>query len=1028
MPHRRNGHLIGREHPAAVLRAEFDRARESHGGLVLVTGEAGIGKTALVTEAADEARRHGVLVLSGACWDSASAPGFWPWVQVVRALRRSVPPGEWAAAQRAAGAELAVLLGEAPGSAPVEPFRLFDAVTTALVSVSQLRPVAVVLDDLHAADPASLKLCEFAARHTWFERLVLVGTYRDDEVEAAEHPLRPLLTSLPAKARTVSLTGLSPDEVGHLMTRTAGREPGARLAAAVHRRTGGNPFFVEQAARLWAGGRSVTAIAPGVRETVRRRLSLLPDAVVRLLGDAAVLGPEFDRQVLAASAGLALPRVEQLLDQAVAARLVVAAGNGRFGFVHDLVRETLYASLDDAGERHAAVVRALDRSPELAGRVFPADLARHGLLAGNRLEPGRAVDLLLVAARDAARRMAADEAIAHYRRALDGTGEPHRRVVIALKLGAQLHHAGDRDEAWEVLRSAATSARELGEPALLTRAALTLHRIGDAGEQAELKLGLLTEAHRRLFAAEGERPPEQLVRELTGHLTVLARRGGDDEVLGFSLWTLHDAIWGPGTAAERQTLAEELAVIGRRSADPEMEQHAASLRWAALLEQGDPRCFAQLDEFVAMAEREGGPPARISAYVDRSITATLTGEFEQAEVCHDEAMRLVPADERHRYAFVTEHLWWARTLLRGRFDELERLSQDFDHPFPRLIEAVTAVQRGDLGVAVRYLREAPETLPRMIVPLWLRFQAQLAAAVRDPALCERARAALAPLAGQWLVSIFGCDISGPVSLWLAKLDAAQARWDDAVEGFTAALREAETLRARPWAVEARTGLAAALLGRGAPGDRAEAQRLAKEAAREAAALGLPKSGVDLFAGNEFRFTGAVWSLGMAGRTVHLPDAKGLRDLHFLLGRPGVEVPAVQLLDPAGGELVVAARRFGGDEVLDEEARARYRDRLTVLDEQIDRALERGDDDKAAAFDAERQALLDELRVAAGLAGRPRRLGDETERARKAVTARIRDVLRKLDGHHPELAAHLRATVSTGTSCCYRPGRETAWRL
>ncbi|MFC7102787.1 AAA family ATPase [Nonomuraea rubra] len=104
--------LIGREHPAALLRAEITRLIGSHGGLVLVTGEAGIGKTTLVTDAAGEARRCGALVVGGACWDSGGAPGYWPWVQVIRALRRAATPEEWAAAEEAAGGSLTTLLGE----------------------------------------------------------------------------------------------------------------------------------------------------------------------------------------------------------------------------------------------------------------------------------------------------------------------------------------------------------------------------------------------------------------------------------------------------------------------------------------------------------------------------------------------------------------------------------------------------------------------------------------------------------------------------------------------------------------------------------------------------------------------------------------------------------------------------------------------------------------------------------------------------------------------------------------------------
>lgn len=143
---------------------------------------------------------------------------------------------------------------------------------------------------------------------------------------------------------------------------------------------------------------------------------------------------------------------------------------------------------------------------------------------------------------------------------------------------------------------------------------------------------------------------------------------------------------------------------------------------------------------------------------------------------------------------------------------------------------------------------------------------------------------------------------------------------------------------------------------------------------------------------------------------------------------GDDLSAVVLLDPEGGEAMVAARRFGGDPVLDEEAKIRYRRRLERLDEEIDRAAELGDDRRAEEFGRERAALLDELRTAAGLGGRTRRLGDEAERARKTVTARIRDTLRKLDALHPELAAHLRESVTTGSSCSYRPGRPVDWLL
>ncbi|MFC7615853.1 ATP-binding protein [Actinokineospora soli] len=227
---------------------------------MLVAGEAGIGKTTLVTTAADEARRHGALVLSGSCWDSDSVPGLWPWVQVVRGLRRAASADEWAGVEAAAGSALAVLLGERP--AEEAEFPLFDAVTSALVAVSQDRPVVVVLDDLHWADAASVKLLAFAAQHAWFERLLLIGTYRDVDVEGTGHPLEPLILPLVSKATVLTLTGLSEDEVGDLIALTGVDRPDPALVAEVHRRTGGNPFFVEQTARLWHGTGAL-AVPPG---------------------------------------------------------------------------------------------------------------------------------------------------------------------------------------------------------------------------------------------------------------------------------------------------------------------------------------------------------------------------------------------------------------------------------------------------------------------------------------------------------------------------------------------------------------------------------------------------------------------------------------------------------------------------------------------------------------------------------------------------------------------------------------------
>ncbi|MFI6306099.1 ATP-binding protein [Amycolatopsis thailandensis] len=1037
--------LIGRDHPAGVLRAEIARAAESHGGLVLVTGEAGIGKTTLVTGAAEEAKRLGALVLNGSCWDSSSAPGYWPWTQVVRGLRRAVGQGCWAAM---ADSELDVLLGETRGDGAADGFRLYDAVTSVLVTASQDRPVVVVLDDLHWADAASLRLLEFAARHTWFERLLLIGTYRDVEVETTDHPLRSLMLPLLAKATSVTLTGLEPEEVGTLMARTAGAEPDSALVAEVHRRTGGNPFFVEQTARLWHSGGSAETIAPGVADALQRRLSLLPQPVLELLTTASVLGREFHRRLLAGVASAPVPQVDRLLDQAVAARLAVVHGQGRFAFAHDLVRETLYASLSEADRRkqHAAVIATVREAPASPDRLFPADMARHALLAGRELDPGEAVDLLLAAAIDATGRMALEESATHYRRAMEVAVDRRRRAVIALELGAHLTRNQSSEEGQEVLDGAKALIRELDDDDLLARLALTLIRADHKGLRAEETTALLTEAYQRLCGGKpgDDVSVDRMTQEVTARIMMTARDVHDDSALLFGLWARHDAIWGPGTATERQRLTEELIAVGRRTGNSELEHFASSFRWVALLEQGDPRYLEQYRDFLAMASTNLVPSSYLASMIDQNIIAILQGRFAEAEAFL-KRLEHVEGDSEHPYFGNLHQLQrWARWCLQGRFEDLAGLHREIarsGYGYSRLLEAITAAQREDVAEAVRLTDLAAEArpFPRELEPLWLRCQAQSAALSGDPDRCEAARATLAPHSGEWVVSLYGCEVSGPVDLWLGRLDLAQHRWNEAAGKLRDAALSADRMQSTPWAVEAKSWLAKALLGRNLEEDPAEAAALLSEVDREAGAIGMSHVVARVeetrksvrtppVPAAEFRRDDAVWTLHFDGVTAHLPDSKGLRDLHFLLGRPGSDVTAVRLLDPEGGEVVVAAKSLGGDAVLDDEAKARYRARLDELDELIDSATALGQDTRAASLDRERDALLAELRSAAGLGGRTRRLGDEAERARKTVTARIRDTLRKLDEQHPALATHLRASVTTGSSCRYAPDDKVPWRL
>ena len=314
-PHRLRGQnlgvpvdmLVGRQLGIGVLRSAVDAAVGGTGGVVLVAGEAGMGKTALAAEAVVFAKARGAVAIWGACWEGDGAPGFWPWIQVVRALAGD--GGEEAG--RAVLAELTGATGARGGILGDESaarFRTYDVAVRYLRGQAAQRPVVVVVDDLHWADVSSLRLLVFLARHVRDAAVLVIGTYRDVEVAVGDHPGRRLLGELAGQAELVQLAGLTAGEVGELLEMVCGEQPPTVLVRAVHDRTAGNPFFVRQIARLLASQGApldrapVTGVPPAVGEVLARRLARLPAEVVDLLAVASVVGRRFRIAMVAAVA------------------------------------------------------------------------------------------------------------------------------------------------------------------------------------------------------------------------------------------------------------------------------------------------------------------------------------------------------------------------------------------------------------------------------------------------------------------------------------------------------------------------------------------------------------------------------------------------------------------------------------------------------------------------------------------------------------------------------------------------------
>ncbi|MDA1368784.1 ATP-binding protein [Glycomyces algeriensis] len=1001
--------LIGRDHPAAALRSAVQRTVHSHGGLALVTGEAGIGKSTLVTDIA-AAFRGELTVAFATSWESEAVPDHWLWVQVLRSLRAQLGDETWQELHPAP--PVAALLGLGDGSAPAQ-FELYDAVTQILISASQRGPVLVVLDDLHFADPGSLELLKFASQHTWFERVLFVATYRDSEIDPG-HRLRARMLPLVAKATMISLEGLDEHGVAELCRTTVGDAPDADTVAEITRRTGGNPFFVEQTAQLWASGQRVDATTAGMRDALQRRIDQLPEPLVRMLTLASVGGREFHAGVMSQASGLDLHRIESALDAACQTRLVRRESD-RYVFVHDLVRETLYNTMtsDEAAHHHGCIVRALVADESLQKLMLSTEIAHHAWLAGDDLDPVIAVEFLERAATESRGCLSAPGAEKYFRRALERCTPAmvRRRILLRLELAGTVKWLQREEESWKLYDQAVLEARDSGDPMLLARAAIELPQ----NERVDALCRLKADAYEALA---GKRPDpaldhDGLTRQLNYEFLMAARQTGDDEEVAFGLWATHSVDWGPGTAAARQVIVEELDEITRRTGDVDMRLFAASLRWVAMLEQGDPAFRSQVDLFCALAENSDSERWHSGADIDHAVIDIVQGRWDSAAERIDKAYAVAGDDPMNDH--MMRHLRWELAFARGEAPEPapDSWRTHFGVWHSDLLTGLSAVRRGDLDEAHRVkARLDGEADPHDAwVSLRLRFEVELAAAEGDTEAIAALRERLEPHEGEWLVALWGSSVHGPISHWLGVLAAASGDHARATAHFAAAIEQAERLDAPPWAEAARSALA-------------EIAAPAPEPERRTAAA----------TGAVFRRDGSTWTLRYEGRGVHLPHTKGLADLHRLLQRPGVEVSAVDLLavplnDLEGGEAVTADARLGGDDLLDAEARARYRDHLETLDEQIDTAAALGDDARAARLDAERQALIEQLKAATGLGGRSRRLGDNAERARKSVTNRIRNTLKKIEAVHPALARHLSAAVATGSACVYRPETEAPhWEL
>lgn len=790
---RSRGPLIGRDAELSKLIAAWSRSSGQRRQLALVSGEPGIGKTRLVSEFAADIGERGATVLYGRAEQEALVP-YQPLVEALRA-----PPRH--------GFEL---------PSTTSALRLFDAVGDMLDAVAASRPLLLVLDDLHWAEPPTIRLLRHLAARSGDAPRMIVATYRDTEDSPFSASVASLYREL--EVDRITLDGLGHDAVAALL----GGQRSDEDVRALREQTGGNPFFIEQ---LLPGD------PMGITETVERRIAVLGPEAHAALDAAAVSGAEFELEVLAEVVGLRIDAALDVLDAAVRARLIseIPGDPGRYAFVHAIVRDTLASSLTAARRRrlHELFAAALERPAELDPDRYLVALANHALEAATGAgDPVGAADLAERAAGRAGAVLAHEDAAALLRRALSVLerrgSSPQRQAELQCLLGETLQRAGLADDAQRALARAVELARATDRADLVARCALALGGAGVTILGADVRMvSILEEA----LASIGDEHPGLRVR-LLARLAIelayeadsgrrdalsqqaldLARRIDDPAALAAALNARHVVVWGPDGCEERLRLASEMLSLADRAGDRELALQARNWRIVDLLELGDgPAVRAELDAYADLCARERIPAFAWYVPLWRATLATLQGSVAEGLELARRARDLGrQAGDANSDVFFSEQ-YLLRMVVQGRIREVEPTGAGGDADVPERAQSGPAWRAYRFTFAwwhaARGAREQARldfeaamgdglcTLPRDVN--WLAALTSASEAcvlLGDADRAAELRAMLEPYRTRMVVAARGASHQGAVAYQLARLAALCGDATAADELFAEAAR------------------------------------------------------------------------------------------------------------------------------------------------------------------------------------------------------------------------------------------------
>ena len=735
--------LVGRRTELETLLAALGRAESGVPAVVVVGGEAGVGKTRLVEDAAAQAAERGARVLAGACGQlGGEGLPFAPLVDALRTLARSTEPEELDEVLGPARGELARLLPEldpvasaAPAPMGTQSARLFELVLGVLGRIAAQRPLVLVIEDLHWADRSTLDLVAFLMRTPPAGPVLLAVTYRTDELHRG-HPLRPLLAEL-ERVRAIERIELAPFDRAQVAAQLEGilGEPAERdVADRVFERSEGNAFLVEEMLGIVRAGADIELLPPSLRDVLLARTETLPDSVRRTLRLAAVAGRRVPDRLLAAVADVPEHELVEALREAVEHNVLVVDQSG-YAFRHALVRDAVYDDLLPAerARAHAAYAEALERAPALAGGEgdAAAALAYHWYAAH---DVPRALAAAVEAARHAIDSFAPADAMRHLERALE---------IWPQVPDADERTGLDRLAVAELAIDAAIAADQNERALALIDDAL----IGLDRDRERLRVAMLLD---RRFEARRWMDRGDAVAELEEAVALVPAEPPTPE-LAVALASLANAWLLRAEMSTALEISERALAVARATGERRSETRALISMGVARGYLGDPEAaLPALREGRAIAEEIGDHDGVLRSYVNLSDQLELLRRHEEAA---EEA--LAGLEVARRVGFIRRYgdvlaFNAAEPLVRlGRWKEAERIVSEglatASHLWPMILEAHLAIARGDVDSAARQVQRATGTLGSIQADAEVALvKAQLAHVRGDLAAAGESIAALLP--------------------------------------------------------------------------------------------------------------------------------------------------------------------------------------------------------------------------------------------------------------------------------------------